>query len=245
MTRADTLPVMIGYDPREHEAFEVCRASLLRRSTIPLHVRALRLPALVEAGLYRRPWRMEGGQRFDLIDGKPFSTDFSFSRFLVPALCQYEGWAVFVDCDFAFLADVAELLPFMDESKAVVVCKQAHVPPDAVKMDGQIQTRYRRKNWSSLMLMNCGHPATRRLTVEAVNNEPGSWLHQFDWLRDADIGAMPVEWNWIDGVTPGAPKAVHYTEGGPWFSTHKDVPYAREWMVERAAMAAAEAREAA
>lgn len=240
-----TLRVLIGYDPREDEAYQVCRASLLRHSSVPLHVQGLHLPALREAGLYRRPWRMENGQRYDEIDGRPFSTDFSFSRFLVPALCQYEDWALFVDCDFLFMADVAELAAYMDPAKAVVVCQQRHEPAAGVKMDAQIQTRYRRKNWSSFMLFNNGHPATRRLTVDAVNREPGSWLHQFDWLRDAEIGDMPAQWNFIEGTTEGTPKAVHYTEGGPWMAGYEDVAYAREWKREASIPASPRAKEAA
>lgn len=229
-----SLPVYIGFDPREEVAFDVCRHSLIMRSTTPLHVVGLKRPALQYAGLYRRTFHVEQGQQIDDIDNRPFSTEFSFSRFLVPALCQYEGWALFVDCDFLFLADIAELLPAMDDSKAVMVCKQLHDPHELVKMDGVAQTRYLRKNWSSLMFMNCGHPATRRLTVDAVNREPGSWLHQFQWLPDDCIGELPPQWNWIEGVTEGAPKAVHYTVGGPWFPDYKSVAYAQEWRDEYA-----------
>ncbi len=229
-----TVPVYIGFDTREAIAFDVCRHSLLRRSSVPLHVRALRQGGLRHAGLYRRVATVRDGQRIDAIDGKPFSTDFSFTRFLVPALCQYDGWALFCDCDFLFLADVADLLPLMDDSKAVLVCQQAHVPDEGVKMDGCVQQTYRRKNWSSFMLLNCGHPGMRRLTVAVVNEAPGAWLHGFEWLSDDEIGGLPPAWNWIDGVTEGTPRAVHYTAGGPWFAGHETVAFAREWQEERA-----------
>jgi len=228
-----TLPVLIGFDPREAVAFDVCRHSLLRHSSVPLYVRALRQEGLRLAGLYRRQWEWRDGQRVDLIDDRPFSTEFSFTRFLVPALCQYEGWALFCDCDFLFLADVAELLPLMDDSKAVLVAKQTHLPTETVKMDGVSQSQYRRKNWSSFMLINCGHPSNRRLTVRAVNEEFGAWLHGFHWLENHEIGEVPPAWNWIESVTEGEPRAVHYSSGGPWFAGHQSVAFAAEWLRER------------
>lgn len=242
----DALPVFIGFDPREEVAADVCRHSLLARSTVPLYVRMLRQSGLRHASLYWRQATMRGGQRIDAIDKRPFSTEFAFTRFLVPALCQYEGWALFCDCDFLFLADIAELLPILDPAKAVMVCKQAHFPKEAVKMDGQAQSHYLRKNWSSFVLWNCGHEANRQLTVHAVNSEPGSYLHGFEWLCDAEIGDMPVQWNFIDGTTPGKPKAVHYTAGGPWMRGHESVAFAQEWQDEYArACAKATNKEAA
>ena len=231
----DTLPVWIGWDSREEVAGDVCRHSLLKRSSVPLYVRFLKQEPLWEIGLYKRHWEWRAGQKVDLIDDRPFSTEFSFSRFLVPALQQYEGWALFCDCDFLFLADVAELLPYMDDSKAALACKQKHEPAETVKMDGQAQQRYHRKNWSSFVLWNCGHPSNKRLTVRAVNEEFGSWLHQFHWLADEEIGEIPPQWNWISGVTEGEPKAVHYTTGGPWFAGHESVRFAAEWHREYAA----------
>ena len=226
---SDTLPVMIGFDPREEVAADVCRHSLLSRSTAPLYVRYLRQSGLRHANLYWRQSTMRGGQRVDTLDKRPFSTEFAFTRFLVPALMQYEGWALFCDCDFLFLADVAELLPMLDETKAVMVCKQAHFPKSAVKMDGQAQSHYPRKNWSSFVAWNCGHEANRQLTVHAVNSEPGAYLHGFEWLCDDEIGDLPPQWNWIDGTTHGKPKAVHYTAGGCWMRGHESVAFADEW----------------
>lgn len=226
----EPLPVFIGYDQREHEAYNVCRYSLMRHSNIPLHVQSLNQKNLRWNKLYWREFSTtESGQKIDARDGKPFSTEFSFTRFLVPALCQYEGWAMFVDCDFLFVADVGELVSLLDPAKAVMVCQQTHEPKEAEKMDGQEQTRYQRKNWSSFMLFNCGHASVRNLTVDAVNNEPGSWLHQFQWLRDEEIGALPPQWNWIENVTEGEPKAIHYTLGGPWFEHYKNVAFADKW----------------
>jgi hypothetical protein len=101
-------------------------------------------------------------------------------------------------------------------------------------MDGQLQQKYFRKNWSSFMLFNCGHPSTKLLTVDSVNNEPGSWLHAFGWCPDDELGSLKPQWNWIDGTTEGEPLAVHYTLGGPWFPhlRNGNLPYFEEWRQE-------------
>lgn len=228
----DALPVFIGFDDREAVAADVCRHSLLRHSSIPLHVQFLRMEMLQYAGLYRRTYSIEAGQMVDDIDERPFSTKFSFTRFLVPALMQYSGWAFFVDADFLFRADIAELIPLLDDSYALMCTQQHYVPRQARKMDGCVQTAYPRKCWSALMAFNCGHRDNKRLSVDAVNTRPGSWLHQFQWLDPDDVGSLPAEWNWIDGVTAGTPKAIHYTLGGPWFADYEHCAYATEWRAE-------------
>lgn len=231
MTKNDVLPVWIGYDSREPEAYEVLRYSILKHATMPVHIQKLDQRALHHAGLYRRTWRAEGYQKVDNIDNKPFSTEFSFSRFLVPALQQWEGWGLFIDCDQLFLTDIAEMLHEMDETKAVQVCKQNYDPVEGLKMDGMKQEKYFRKNWSSVMLFNCAHPANKLLTPNVVNGEPGSWLHGFGWLGDGDIGGLDHGWNWIDGCTKVPPKNVHFTEGCAWFPHMRnlDEPYFEEW----------------
>ena len=231
LTRKDILNVFIGYDSREPEAYEVARASILKHASMAVNIQKLDERALRHAGLYRRTWQAEGCQKIDKIDGKPFSTEFSFSRFLVPALMQWEGWALFIDCDQLFLTDIAKMLHEFDPSKAVQVCKQNYQPADGLKMDGQRQEKYFRKNWSSVMLFNCSHPANMMLTPRVVNEETGSWLHGFGWLGDGDIGELYNAWNWIAGTTKGDAFNVHYTLGGPWFPHMRDLkePYFEEW----------------
>ena len=150
------------------------------------------------------------------------STQFTYSRFLVPKLTNYEGWAVFCDCDFIFLADISNLFKNLDENKAVYCVKHDYTPKEKHKMDGQKQTIYPRKNWSSFILYNCSHPSTKQLTVEKVNNETGAYLHQFKWCEDDEIGSLDERWNWLEGWTSGhnkdEPYAVHFTRGGPWLS---------------------------
>lgn len=228
------LNVFIGYDSREPEAYEVAKASILKHARIPVHIQKLEQKALRRAGLYRRQETMLNGQKTDVTDGKPFSTEFSFTRFLVPTLTQWQGWALFMDCDQLFMADIAELEKELDPRFAVQVCQQNYMPTSSIKMDGQKQEGYNRKNWSSFMVFNCEHPSNHGLTPDAANIEPGSWLHGLKWLNDSDIGKLSDGWNWIDGTTQGAPLNVHYTTGGPWFQhmRNSNAPYFQEWRDE-------------
>lgn len=238
----EPLPVFIGYDRREHEAYEVCRESLIRHASVPLHIVKLDEAALRQAGAYGREWRQEGPNRIDLGDGKPFSTDFSFTRFLVPALSLYQGWALFCDCDFLFTADVAELFGLADDRYAAMCVKHEHAPREATKMGGITQTAYHRKNWSSLVLWNCGHPANRALSQAVVSTWPGSALHAFVWLADERIGSLPWRWNWLAGVDPPlgiVPAGIHYTLGVPTMPGCEKAPYADLWRAARSSVGAA------
>lgn len=227
----EIIPYYIGYDRTEHAAYEVCRWSMARRSALPVHSIKLDQSALRYNGLYRRA--PEANSRLDSFDGKPFSTEFSFTRFLVPALAQYSGFALFTDCDFLWLSDASKLWVLRDDKYAVQVVKHNHCPAETSKMQGQAQGVYPRKNWSSLILWNCAHPANRRLTVDAVNIEPGSWLHGFGWLKDEEIGELPESWNYLEGHSKGAAiDALHFTRGGPWFSECMTVDYADLWLTE-------------
>lgn len=231
-----TLPIFIGYDHREDEAAQVCRLSLARRTSEPLHIVMLDQSALRWGGLYDRPFTFHGPNRIDDRDGKPFSTDFSFTRFLVPALSLFKGWALFCDCDFLFTQDIAKLFALADAKYAAMVVKHQHEPVEIEKMDGILQTRYHRKNWSSLVLWNCGHPANRCLDLETVNLRTGQWLHAFQWLEDDQIGALPMGWNWLSGVNEPldhTPEAVHFTLGGAWFENCQHFPYSDLWRAER------------
>lgn len=228
--------VFVGYDPREHEAYEVCRRSLLRRSSVPLDVRPIRQAELRAAGLYTRA------------RGPTESTEFSFTRFLTPYLAGYRGWALFVDCDFLYLADLADLLAAAAAADraagagriAVACVKHEYQPAEATKMDGAIQTVYPRKNWSSMVLYNCGHPKNvAALTPEAVSTQTGAFLHRFAWLDDDEIGEVPFAWNFLVGhnrVDPAdpdtRPRAIHYTSGGPWFERYRDCEFADLWLKE-------------
>lgn len=227
------IKIFIGYDQREKTAYDVCKKSIEhgthnKVSIIPLCHKQLR-----RQNWFCRPWMTNAynGNMTDLIDGKPFSTEFSHTRFLVPALMKYKGWALFMDSDMVFDSNIKELFALCDDKYAVMCVKHNHKPDDGLKMDGVPQTQYYRKNWSSFILFNCGHHANKRLTPELVNTKSGGWLHSFSWLEDLHIGDIPKTYNWIESVSPAnvIPKVIHYTDGGPWFDGYKDVAHADVW----------------
>jgi hypothetical protein len=234
--------IYIGFDPREAEAFAVCRNSLRRHCGDSIPIRGICLDDMRERGLYWRPTsRDDKGRLFDDISGFPMATEFAISRFLTPMLAK-RGWALFMDCDILARADVRELFAQADPSKAVMCVQHVYEPPQGIKMDGQLQTLYRRKNWSSVMLLNCDHSANEALTFNLVNSVPGRDLHAFTWLKEHEIGSLDPAWNFLVGHTDPSidPKLVHFTEGGPWFDNYRNVPYADEWIAERNAWARGE-----
>jgi len=215
--------VFIGYDPREAVAFSVLAYSIQARASAPVSVAPLMLSQL--KGVLTR-------ERHPLQ-----STDFSFSRFLTPYLSGFSGWSVFMDCDMLMLDDVAALYALRDDRYAAMVIKHDHVPTETVKFLGEPQSRYEKKNWSSVMLFN--NTRCRALTPEYVNTASGLELHQFKWLGNDDlIGGLPDRWNHLVGYDPPRRDAalVHYTLGGPYFEAYRNCEYAREWFAERDAM---------
>lgn len=220
------LKVFIGWDSREVPAYDVCRASLLQHSSIPLEVQPIRQDELRRRGLY---WRAPDPLA---------ATEFSITRFLTPFLAEYSGWALFVDCDFLFRQDVAQLLQHCAPDKALLCVQHDYQPSEATKMDGQRQTVYPRKNWSSCMLINCAHEQVRALGPMQVNEASALHLHRLQWLDDAVIGALPLGWNYLEGWYTAAddpdPAAVHFTRGGPWFEQWRHVEYAAEWLAAAA-----------
>lgn len=220
--------IIIGYDNREHEAYRVACRSLAQHCDImpqPLCIDRLQSCGLLNRAVDNR------GTMYDLASNAPCSTEFAVSRFLTPIICQ-SGWALFVDCDVVFMSDPRELFRFIDNSKAVMVVKHSHAGAEELKMDGQPQTQYFRKNWSSVMLFNCDHPSNQRLSVRDINERPGRDLHRFYWLDDFEIGELPAEWNWLVGVQPKPenPKIAHFTLGGPWIDGWKKAEHDNIWL---------------
>lgn len=211
------LRIYIGYDDREALAWQVAAASLRRSSRERLTIAPLLLADLRARGLYYRRHRRQDGRLWDLASDAPMATQFANSRFLVPWLAEHAGWALFCDADFYFRDDIAQLFAEADPAKALYCVQHGALAGGGLKMDGQVQTAYPRKNWSSLMLFNCGHPAHRRLTLDMANGLPGRDLHWFCWLEDAEIGALDPRWNHLAGIdAPLAdPAAVHFTLGTP------------------------------
>ena len=230
--------IYVGYDPKEHIAFEVLKYSIERFNhkydIIPLEQTSLR-----RSGLYRRAYYIdEEGQKRDSSDKRPFSSEFTFTRFLIPFINLHRGLALFMDCDMFVRADISEIFDEYGqyEDYAVSVVKHDYNPKDTKKMDNQKQENYNRKNWSSFILWNCEHPAHDNLTVDDVNTKSGRWLHNFSWLEEHEIGSIHPKWNFLDGWTDESinPCVVHFTTGGPWFDGWKpkrtiDGNYTGEW----------------
>ena len=218
------IPVYVGYDSREDIAYQVCKHSITRREPGAI-VKSLKQKDMRESGLYTRE-----------ID-KLASTEFTFTRFFIPYLQNYQGWAVFCDCDFVWTVPTTDLKQYCDPDKAVVVVQHDYTPAEGTKMDGKQQHIYPRKNWSSMILWNCAHPKNKVLTPELLNKETGAFLHRFQWLEDEDIGSLPHHYNWLVGwykePQDGKPKIYHWTEGGPWFvDNYFDCEYADVWKKE-------------
>jgi lipopolysaccharide biosynthesis glycosyltransferase len=212
--------IFVGFDPRESVSYHVASHSILRRSSIPVDITPLALTNLPDFKRDRNPLQ---------------STDFSFTRFLVPYLCDFKGWALFMDCDVLVRADISELGKLCNLAnfyKAVYVVKHDYQPKDEKKFLGEIQSRYEKKNWSSVMLFN--NYRCRKLTPEFVNSAPGLALHQFHWTTDGQIGELDKDWNHLVGEQPENPNAkiVHFTRGGPWFQEYKDCEFSKEWNEE-------------
>lgn len=223
----------IGFDPREAGAYAVARNSVEKNLGRRWPIYGIVLDDLRARQLYSRPTTRKGAQLWDDISNAPMATEFACSRFLVPHMAK-TGWALFMDCDMLVRRNLDALFALCDPSKAVMVVKHQHMPEAGWKMDGQFQTRYPRKNWSSVCLFNCDHPANKALTVEMVNSAPGRDLHAFSWLPDDLIGDLPHAWNWLAGHSDPAidPAIVHFTDGIPTMPGYETTAFAAEWQAE-------------
>lgn len=224
--------IYIGYDTRQLDAFVVARESCRQVLNLPTPINSIVLKEEQKQGFYTRPISRDlNGRMIDTISKAPMSTEFALTRFLIPRKCQH-GWVLFVDSDVLFRVDPNRMVSlYGDSSKAVIVVKHDHVPKNTSKMDNQQQTTYEKKNWSSVMLFNCAHPAHKKLTLDLINSERGLHLHQFCWLKDHEIGEMPDTWNWLVGHSSPQdnPGIVHFTDGVPSMPGHEKDPYADEW----------------
>lgn len=211
------IDVFIGYDPVEAGAYHTLVHSIHSRCSQPVRFTPVSLSNL-KGWLTRSRHPMQ-------------SNDFSFSRFLVPWMCDFKGYAIFMDCDMVVTDDISKIWALRDD-KAVKVVKHSHQPTEKIKYLGNEQTRYDRKNWSSFMLFN--NEKCKNLSLDYINVADGLDLHQFKWLDDREIGELPKQWNFLVGydAPKELPANIHYTSGGPYFSDYAQCDYANEWWTE-------------
>lgn len=203
------LRVFIGYDPREAVAYHACVQSIIETARNPVD-------------LSFTP--VTGPRR----DG---SNDFIYARFLVPYLCGFSGLAVFVDGDMIVRHPIEDLFALARLDKGVCVVQHDYKTKHPVKYLGNKNEDYPRKNWSSVVLWNCGFFPNRVLTPEYVAQQTGSHLHRFGWLSDEQIGELPQEWNRLvmeQEIQPDD-KLLHYTIGTPCFAEYADCDGAEHW----------------
>ena len=214
------IKIFVGYDSRETIAFHVCNNSIVRHTLHPVSITPLSLQGL--SSLYTELHT----------DG---SNTFTYTRFLVPVLAEFKGWAIFIDGDMLLRDDIIKLWNLRDDSKAVMVVKHDYQTSASEKYLKSKNENYPRKNWSSVILWNCGHPANSVLTTDFVQNATGTELHRFSWLHDDQIGNLPIEWNWlVDEFGPNIDaKLIHFTLGTPCFNQFAGTHMASEWHLER------------
>lgn len=209
------MKIFIGWDSKQQAASQVAEYSLRKHCPFELDITHLKKQDLVDQKIYFRP------------EGDPSSTEFTYTRFLVPYLCDYKDWALFIDSDFLFTANIQKLwnLVFNDfgkkERAAYCVKHHEYTPKSDTKFYGKPQITFPKKNWSSLIIFNNEHEYCRRLSPMTVANKSPQWLHRFEWIDDQDkqLGMLPITWNWLVGeyaeLDP-PPFALHYTNGGPF-----------------------------
>lgn len=211
--------VFIGYDKDETVTYHVLSHSIMRHAKEPISITPLILNQIPELRRGR--------------DSKQ-STDFAYSRFLVPYLCNYEGMAIFMDCDMLVRTDIKDIFrqsSLQNPPAPVSVVKHNYSPKETTKFLDRPQTSYPKKNWSSLMVFDCGQ--CRVLTPELVNTETGMFLHQFEWTER--VGEMPLTWNHLVGEYHPKPdaKIVHFTNGSPCFARYSECEFSDEWHAEK------------
>lgn len=184
--------IFIGYDPRQAVSYTVLQQSILTHAKKPVAITPLCIEQL--------PLKRTG------------LTPFTFSRFLVPHLCDYEGWGLFLDVDILLNHDISELFELADPSKAIMVSKNDN-----------------RFEWASVMLFNCSHEANKILTPAYIEEAGG--LHGIKWCDESLVGDLPREWNHLVGYDGPKEKVnlIHYTQGVPAWQETMACEYAKEW----------------
>jgi hypothetical protein len=212
------MKVFIGWDSREDIAYKVAKKSILNNSDIEIY--PIKQSYLREIGVYTRP-----------VDSQA-STEFTITRVLTPFLSDYSGISIFMDCDMLVQIDIKEILKCIDYKDPVSCVQHADYKPNSnTKMDGKKQYFYPKKNWSSFMVFNCGHPSLREnLSVKNINSKSPQYLHRLEWATS--IGNLSHSWNYLVGYYNDIekPNVLHYTDGGPWFPEYSNCEFSKEWL---------------
>ena len=199
------LKVFIGYDPRQAVSYNVCQHSILIRTLKPVAI----VPLVIET----LPIKRQG------------LTPFTWSRFLVPYLSEYNGISVFLDADILLQHDINELV---EEVKKLA---SDGVVPAVSVVKGMHQFE-----WASMMVFNCEHPDNAVLTPEYVE-KTNDKLHLISWTES--IGEISSVWNHLVGYdkpwqqsSENKIKLIHYTQGVPAWVETADCEFAAEWKKE-------------
>jgi hypothetical protein len=246
-----TYHIFIGYDEREPTAYSVAKHTLEKYAKVPINVHKLCHRDLRKRGLFNREWKIEAdGQYVDLCDGKPFSTQFSHSRFIIPELWKQlddpdkSPLVMFVDCDFIWTDDIGKMFKDIEatvalkQAKALYCVKHNYTPTNTIKMDGMKQELYNKKLWSAMFVINMDYPVNRDWDFKyMVETETGRAMHGFDWLFPEEIGDISESWHYVAGhsetrLPKEYIKALHYTNGGPWFPHMRNCLHAEMWLDE-------------
>lgn len=209
-----------GYDPREAIGWHVFVHSVLRRASRPVAI-----------------------HRLDSC-GLPQGTNaFTLSRFLVPWLMGYRGHAIFADAaDMLCLGDIAQLDGLFDARKAVQVVQHDYQTRNprkylGTKMEAE-NCDYPRKNWASLMLINCEHDLWSMVDPAFLESADRMAVLQFTEAAPFEVGALPTYWNRLadEGQPVEGAQILHWTAGIPGFQHYTDAPGAALWRAELADM---------
>ena len=209
------IPIFVGYDPREAVTFHVCVNSIIRHASQPVQIIPIALNLFSDYDETHS-------------DG---SNQFVYTRFLVPHLMSFDGWAIYIDGDMVVRDDIVKLWDMKQYDKDVMVVKHDYKTIMQHKYMGAKNEDYPRKNWSSVILWNCNAFPNRILKPDFVQEQTGAFLHRFSWLEDHRIGELPRDWNWLPdelGENPDA-KLLHYTLGAPCFYEYANTVQADQW----------------
>lgn len=215
--------VFIGYDPFEDAAAKMMVSSIRRHTSSNIIIVPIIRDYLLAYEIFKRALDPIG------------TTQFSITRFLVPYLMDFNGVGLFFDCDMLITRDIQEMFDLFDDKFAVQVPKHDYIPKTNLKMGGLPQTKYPRKQWSATVIYNCDHPSNLILSPKHIEDATPRYLHRFEWLKDKEIGGLPLEFNFLVGeqdVPDKLPFNVHHTLGTPLFREEQDVDYADFWKKE-------------